>query len=62
MSVGFPIELPDFLCRGPLGEIRFTGHRVDFHIVLYYLNEGYSEQMLVLQPQKISGHFGKIEL
>jgi len=41
------MNLPDFLTRGSMGEIRLTGHRIDlFHFVDFY-NEGYSAEMLL---------------
>jgi uncharacterized protein (DUF433 family) len=40
------MNLPDFLTRGPKGEIRLTGHRIDlYHIVLIY-DERQTAEML----------------
>jgi uncharacterized protein (DUF433 family) len=43
------MDLPDFLTRGPLDEIRFSGHRIDLYHFVYYYNEGYSAEMLLCQ-------------
>lgn len=40
------MELPDFLVKGPLGEIRIAGHRIGLYHIVYYYNEGYSPEML----------------
>lgn len=43
------MDLPEYLTRGPLGEIRLTGHRIDLYHFVYYYNEGYSAEMLLCQ-------------
>jgi uncharacterized protein (DUF433 family) len=40
------MTLPDFLTRGPMGEIRLTGHRIDLYLIVLLYNEGYTSEML----------------
>jgi uncharacterized protein (DUF433 family) len=40
------MNLPEFLTRGPLGEIRLTGHRIDLYLIVLSYNEGYTAEML----------------
>lgn len=40
------MNLPDFLTRGPMGEIRVTGHRIDRYLIAQKYNEGVTAEML----------------
>ncbi len=40
------MTLPDFLTRGPMGEIRLTGHRIDLYLIVHLYNEGRTAGML----------------
>ena len=40
------MTLPDFLTRGPMGEIRLTGHRIDLYLIVLFCNEGHTSEML----------------
>src|SRR5262245_40095872 len=40
------MHLPEFLTRGPLGEIRLTAHRVELYHLMKNYNEGHSAEML----------------
>lgn len=40
------MNLPDFLTRGPEGEIRLTGHRIDLYLIVLFYNEGHTAGML----------------
>jgi uncharacterized protein (DUF433 family) len=40
------MDLPDFLTRGSLGEIRLTGHRIDLYHVVNSYNDGHTAEML----------------
>jgi uncharacterized protein (DUF433 family) len=49
------MELPDFLTRGALGEIRLTGHRIDLMHVLDCCREG-------LTPEQIHEEYPSLPL
>ncbi len=40
------MNLPDFLSRGSMGEIRLTGHRIDLYLIVLSYNEGHTAEML----------------
>jgi len=40
------MNLPDFLTRGPMGEIRLTGHRIDLYLILLSENEEHTAEMM----------------
>ncbi len=40
------MNLPEFLTRGHLGEIRLTGHRIELYHVMKSFNEGHTAEML----------------
>ena len=40
------MNLPDFLTRGPHGEIRLTGHRIDLLHIIEAYNEGLSAEAI----------------
>jgi uncharacterized protein (DUF433 family) len=40
------MNLPDILTRGPLGEIRLTGHRIELYHLMKSYNEGHTAEML----------------
>jgi len=40
------MNLPDFLTRGSMGEIRLTGHRIDLYLIVLSYNEGHTDEML----------------
>jgi len=40
------MNLPEFLTRGLLGEIRVTGHRIDLYLLVHRYKEGYTAEML----------------
>jgi uncharacterized protein (DUF433 family) len=40
------MNLPDFLTRGSMGEIRLTGHRIDLHLFVTSYNEGHTTAMI----------------
>jgi uncharacterized protein (DUF433 family) len=40
------MTLPDFLTRGPKGEIRLTGHRIDLYLIVLLHDEGHTSEML----------------
>jgi uncharacterized protein (DUF433 family) len=40
------MNLPDFLVKGELGEIRLSGHRIDLLHVVERYREGFSPEML----------------
>ncbi len=40
------MKLPEFLTRGPLGEILLTGHRIELYHVMKSFNEGHTAEML----------------
>ncbi len=40
------MNLPEFLTRGLMGEIRVTGHRIDLYLLVQRLKEGYTAEML----------------
>ena len=40
------MELPDFLSRDMMGDIRLTGHRIGLEDIAFYYEQGYSPEML----------------
>ena len=40
------MNLPDFLTRGPMNEIRLTGHRIELYHVMKSYNDGHTAEML----------------
>ncbi len=40
------MNLPEFLTRGLMGEIRVTGHRIDLYLLVQRYKEGYTAEML----------------
>jgi len=40
------MNLPDFLTRGSMGEIRLTGHRIDLYLIALSENEGHTAEMM----------------
>jgi uncharacterized protein (DUF433 family) len=40
------VTLPNLLTRGPKGEIRLTGHRIDLYLIVLFYNEGHTPEML----------------
>ena len=40
------MNVPEFLTRGPMGEIRLTGHRIDLYLIVLFYNEGHTAEML----------------
>jgi uncharacterized protein (DUF433 family) len=43
------MTLPDFLRRGPLGEVRFAGSRIDLYFVVAAFNQGHSPGQIAAQ-------------
>jgi uncharacterized protein (DUF433 family) len=43
------MTLPEFLQRGPLGEIRFVGSRIDLYFVVAALQKGASVEQVAAQ-------------
>jgi len=40
------MNLPDFLTRGSMDEIRLTGHRIDLYLLVQRYKEGHTAEML----------------
>jgi uncharacterized protein (DUF433 family) len=40
------MNLPDFLTRGPMGEIRLTGHRIDLYHILSLYERGHTAERI----------------
>jgi uncharacterized protein (DUF433 family) len=47
------MTLPDFLRRGPLGEIRFAGSRIDLYHVIVSHNEGWPAEAIALRYDSV---------
>jgi len=48
------MNLPDFLTRGAMGEIRVTGHRIDLFLIVLLYNEGHTAEMLHIEYPTLS--------
>jgi uncharacterized protein (DUF433 family) len=48
------MNLPEFLTRGPRGEIRVTGHRIDLYLIVLLYNEGHTAEMLHIEYPTLS--------
>jgi uncharacterized protein (DUF433 family) len=40
------MNLPDFLTRGSMGEIRLTGHRIDLYLIVWSYRDGLTAEMI----------------
>jgi uncharacterized protein (DUF433 family) len=40
------MNLPDFLTRGSMGEIRLTGHRIDLYLIVWSYRDGFTAEMI----------------
>ena len=55
------MELPEFLCEWPYGEIMLTGHRIGLYHVVARHHEGLSaEQIVERYPTLTLGHVEKV--
>jgi uncharacterized protein (DUF433 family) len=47
------MTLPDCLLRGPMGEIRFVGSRIDLYFVIESYNEGWPAEAIALRYESL---------
>jgi uncharacterized protein (DUF433 family) len=48
------MNLPEFLTRGPRGEIRVTGHRIDLYLIVLLYDDGHTAEMLYIEYPTLS--------